>query len=980
MLNSSDLSGVITAANVSELLWDDARELLFYTTTDGYVRSWDPNTGTLIDDIYIGGTLGGLSFAPNGQLYVAQGDVVQTVFGASWWEDEFTATIHVVDIDGADTVTDINFTVTGQERGAFDIAISNTGVGLITTNFDGSGFSRLRQIETAADVISDRSGLNTVTYSSFLTPSENSRYILVQEANTTGGTLYVYDSQTDSFIAGKAAYDLSNEGFGPGSFVNLGYSAISSVGGLIANAAYGELLILDIELNGVIDLAEYQAPGRIAGVDFASDGGRLFALDTDADAILVFDTSNWELIGAYGLQTDVPNVSYLGSDFGEISLSEDDRLVFADTDTGFEIVDLNFASAPVQTASSFADRLYGAQVADTIDGLSGDDFIAGFSGDDTLFGSNGKDTLQGGEGADSLDGGEQDDSILGGAGSDIVIGGGGNDRLFGGIDSDTISGGDGRDSLSGEAGNDSLSGGNGIDTLVGGAGDDTLIGGTGADIFLFDHAGDDVVTDFVSSEDLLDFRLFSDVLSLSDLAPASSGADTVLTLPGGGTITLEGVAPGDLSESDFNFVPSALSFLFDAGVKPWTALPDIGATPSATPLVTEISPIADHTISNGEVVYGSNGPDALISGDGLIDLRNYGLLWIEHASDRVSAVGGHNWGIVYNWGAIVAMSKTDRASGFQSPDWGILQNHGSVTAISYSGEAIGYITFSPSAWGSNEPSSNGGTIRAWSGTSIAFGVNLQNSGAFINSGEILAEGFDAATAYSSTTHYGSLNNSGLIRAVVGDGGESVGVAHWWSGNFDLTNSGEINADIAVSINYHYESDFSLNNLAGGLIEGDVRLLNSIDTVANAGVINGDVSFGDWDDFLDGSLGVINGSVDMGDGADTAFGGKGADHLLGGGDNDLINAGSGNDYVSGGAGNDDIRGDAGVDTISGGAGDDLMRGHDGNDRLYGDDGKDTILGGYGNDLVEGRNGDDFLKGDPGNDWLLGGEGNDSIQGG
>ena len=158
--------------------------------------------------------------------------------------------------------------------------------------------------------------------------------------------------------------------------------------------------------------------------------------------------------------------------------------------------------------------------------------------------------------------------IEGTEGDDALIGTGGQDRIVGGAGNDLLAGRDGRDRIVGGAGDD---------TLAGDAGDDTLIGGTGYDTFFFQAEGGD--------DTILDFNVHEDVIDISHLDPSTSFWESVRADKGeiwatllenttpvhdennpekivgvkidlshwdGGTITLMGVLPGELSASNFD--------------------------------------------------------------------------------------------------------------------------------------------------------------------------------------------------------------------------------------------------------------------------------------------------------------------------------------------------------------------------------------------------------------------------------------------
>lgn len=169
--------------------------------------------------------------------------------------------------------------------------------------------------------------------------------------------------------------------------------------------------------------------------------------------------------------------------------------------------------------------------------------------DQTTFGSG---VLVGNEGNELLHGDLSDDVISGAAGVDLIYGGEGNDVL---------SGDDGNDVIFGGAGIDTLNGGAGADRLVGGKGDDQLSGGSGADTFIFNGSaiGSDIVSDFDSVEDLVEVSstLLSDtILTVADLIAQAyaDGGNTVINLANGDTITLSGVAPGELDGSNFAII------------------------------------------------------------------------------------------------------------------------------------------------------------------------------------------------------------------------------------------------------------------------------------------------------------------------------------------------------------------------------------------------------------------------------------------
>jgi Ca2+-binding RTX toxin-like protein len=217
---------------------------------------------------------------------------------------------------------------------------------------------------------------------------------------------------------------------------------------------------------------------------------------------------------------------------------------------------------PVQIAGSTgADTIAGNDQNNLIDGGAGADSVAGGVGADTVQGGEGGDVLQGNSGMDSLSGGVGADVVLGGkdndhlqgnAQNDLLSGDNGDDTVLGGQDDDTVQGGIGADYVSGDKGDDFVRGGQGDDVVIGGDGDDfvsgdlgsdTLTGGAGADIFhSFGAAGLDRVIDFNLAQG---DRVMLDPGTTFTLAQL--GADTVITMGGGGQVILANVQLATLS-------------------------------------------------------------------------------------------------------------------------------------------------------------------------------------------------------------------------------------------------------------------------------------------------------------------------------------------------------------------------------------------------------------------------------------------------
>jgi len=245
------------------------------------------------------------------------------------------------------------------------------------------------------------------------------------------------------------------------------------------------------------------------------------------------------------------------------------------------------------------DRWLGSAAGERADGYDGHDRLLGLEGDDQLLGQAGDDRLVGGEGDDVLEGGAGGDVLVGGRGTDyasfvhaaegvtidfqedVFTGEAEGDRFFmierfrltdhddvyvGLRRSDWVAGYGGDDALDGLTGDDTLNGGDGDDVLRGGrgedkligeAGDDAMTGGAQADQFWFTGQGfgHDTVTDFENGVDLLRVTGFAGADDFGDLTVSANGAGwAVITFPDGSSITLTGVASGEVDATDFLWI------------------------------------------------------------------------------------------------------------------------------------------------------------------------------------------------------------------------------------------------------------------------------------------------------------------------------------------------------------------------------------------------------------------------------------------
>ena len=201
------------------------------------------------------------------------------------------------------------------------------------------------------------------------------------------------------------------------------------------------------------------------------------------------------------------------------------------------------------TAGAANDLVYGNQGSDTINGGSGNNTIVGgqdsADGADVIQAGDGNDLILGNGGADTIAAGGGANTVVGGFGADTLGCGAGADLMWANESNDFISAGDGADTIFAGFGDDVVMANQGNDLVFGNEGNDSLFGGGGADHFVFAAgSGADQITGFSFADgDRLDLQAQAFTVG------AAADGDVLLALSGGGTIELNGIAPGAFSSA-----------------------------------------------------------------------------------------------------------------------------------------------------------------------------------------------------------------------------------------------------------------------------------------------------------------------------------------------------------------------------------------------------------------------------------------------
>jgi Ca2+-binding RTX toxin-like protein len=357
------------------------------------------------------------------------------------------------------------------------------------------------------------------------------------------------------------------------------------------------------------ELANQMHGGTLADSLAGGAGDDVVMGDAGNDVLIGGDGSDW-LDGGTGNDTMFGNV---GDDTFVVDSAGDivNELAGQGIDTVLTTLNSAWLNSAVENLTFIGSGNFvgsGNALSNVMTGGAGGDMLIGNAGDDVLIGNAGNDTLAGGAGNDAMSGGAGNDTYqvdsagdsvteLANEGTDTVQttlnaytlganvenllftgtgnfagtgnavandmrGGSGNDTLVGADGNDILVGNAGADDLRGGAGNDSLQGGDGNDRLEGGSGNDVMNGGAGNDVFVFGagFGGDTIQAGFdadpAGGQDRLDISALGiTAATFAANVTIAGGANTLVVIAGAGSISLQGVAPAEITVADFLLAP-----------------------------------------------------------------------------------------------------------------------------------------------------------------------------------------------------------------------------------------------------------------------------------------------------------------------------------------------------------------------------------------------------------------------------------------
>src|SRR5262249_656940 len=181
-----------------DLIFDAQRDVLYITTSSGTIERYDLASGNLLTPFQLIDPLNGGDITINGNaLYVADG-----------LRNLTQGFVDKVDLNTG-TVTRLTYNLyQGRfEDAAWDLKLGPANLGLMSTEYPGSGSTPLRQLDTSTDTLLIRTDDPGSGFGGPVTPNtqvrrgaDRSEFILTQPG-ISSGPLFAYNSVSNTFSA-----------------------------------------------------------------------------------------------------------------------------------------------------------------------------------------------------------------------------------------------------------------------------------------------------------------------------------------------------------------------------------------------------------------------------------------------------------------------------------------------------------------------------------------------------------------------------------------------------------------------------------------------------------------------------------------------------------------------------------------------------------------------------------------------------------
>jgi hypothetical protein len=297
-----------------DMVFDSARQNLYISTSTGLILTFHLSTLTFGTSYDLGGSLNGIDIArDNSFLLVAQsqGSTFQRVNIASGM------------------ITNVNYTRAFGETGAWDVAIGSNGLALVTTQYNGSGWTPLRQINLSTNAITIRSDApgsgpgGQVRQDTQIHRSADGTRFFFMESNISSGPVFTYSATSNTF----------GSSFDTNAFLDVASGAVNRNGDLIAFRTYGTPASLKTAPN--FDFV-HSFNGIDSGVAFDAIRDIMYGVNSATDEIVVYSTTTFAQLFRGPIGEDIgPGATQFGT--GTLVASADGGWLALETDSGIRL-------------------------------------------------------------------------------------------------------------------------------------------------------------------------------------------------------------------------------------------------------------------------------------------------------------------------------------------------------------------------------------------------------------------------------------------------------------------------------------------------------------------------------------------------------------------------------------------------------------------------------------------------------------------
>ena len=328
------------------MVFDKAGQHLYIATSSGAVQAYNLSTFQFDATYNIGSSLNGIDIAPDDSFVLAAENSVGIAQGV----------FYRVNLSNGN-VTNIGYTRASGEGGAWDVAIGSNGLAVVTTQFEGSGWVPLRQINLATNAVSTRtddpgSGFTgQVRQNTKIARSADRTRMYLLEANSSDGPVFTYSASSDTF--GPAAEtDTLNEAGG---------AAVNRDGTILGTLStnYPYIGATNTSLDAAPNFGFVHGfSGLNGGVAFDALNDIFYTIGNGGTQIIAFDTNSFQEVFRLNIgETVSGSATQFGT--GTLIASQDGKYLALETGSGIRLFNLaNTIQGPAPVFSDPTDMVF----------------------------------------------------------------------------------------------------------------------------------------------------------------------------------------------------------------------------------------------------------------------------------------------------------------------------------------------------------------------------------------------------------------------------------------------------------------------------------------------------------------------------------------------------------------------------------------------------------------------------------------------